>query len=183
MRYTKYFKILKYAMKEMKKEQYTIHQHMHNFAVWTSSRAVQRGFTSTKNIANAIEKSGLKDFVESYNGIDKKDFKKFHIKIAEKLIYELSEYNCTYGMAAKIISIYLKTSLIIYNRGKNCNNIHPPLDKILIIKLIKCNYIKDYTYKPWRKFNKKDYWELITIIEKHKFNVDWEIEKFWKPFE
>jgi hypothetical protein len=182
VRYTKYFKILKYAMKEMKNEKYTIHQHLHNFAVWTSSRAVQRCFTSTKNIANAIESSGLRNFVETFNGIGKAEFENFHIKCAQKITTTLKKENCTYGIAAKIIAVYLKTSLVIYSKGMNCENIHPPLDRILLTNFKKCNGLKNYIYKPWTQLDKKAYWKLISLIEKQEGNVSWEIEKFWKPF-
>jgi|688.fasta_scaffold2296520_1 hypothetical protein len=89
---------------------YTFNQHRHNFARWTPARAVQRNFTTTENIAKAIEKSGLRDFVESYKKISKEDFNDFHLECANKLIKSLHSQKCTYGIAAKIIPTLLKTS-------------------------------------------------------------------------
>ena len=166
-------------MKNNIQEKYNFIQHRHNFAVWTSARAVQRNFTTTDNIAKAIEKSGLRDFVESYVNISKEEFNNFHMECANKLIKSLQSQNCTYGIAAKIIAIYLKTALILYNNGQNCGSIHPPLDRILITNFIKCNNIKEYTYKPWTKLNYNDYWELIALIEKYNSNIDWRLEHYW----
>jgi hypothetical protein len=64
----------------------------------------------------------------------------------------------------------------------NCENIHPPLDRILLTNFKKCNGLKNYIYKPWTQLDKKAYWKLISLIEKQEGNVSWEIEKFWKPF-
>lgn len=161
---------------------YKIDDHKHSFAVWAASRSVQRGFTSTKKIALAIEKSGLKKFVESYSKCEKEEFKPFHIKCSDKIISALKDENCSYGIAAKIIAVYLKTSLIIYNKGKNCDNIHPPLDRILLNNFIKFNAIKEYTYQPWTKLNKSEYWDLVSLIEKYEGKINWELERYWKPF-
>ena len=166
----------------MKNEEYTINQHRHNFAVWTASRSVQRGFTTTKNITDAIKKSGLRDFVETYNGIEKDEFKDFHLKCAQKIIASLGKDKCSYGIAAKIIAVYLKTSLVIYDKGKNCENIHPPLDRILLKNFEKYNKLKEYCYKPWTKLCQNAYWDLICLIESYEGEINWKLERYWKPF-
>ena len=98
------------------KREYNFNQHRHNFAIWTSARAVQRNFTTTDKIAIAIEKSGLRDFAESHKNISKEEFNYFHIECAKKLIKSLEAQKCTYGIASKIIAIYLKTTFILYNK-------------------------------------------------------------------
>jgi hypothetical protein len=159
---------------------YSFNLHQHNFAIWTASRAVQRNFTTTENIAKAIEESGLRNFVESTFKISKNDFNDFHVKCAKKIIYSLQVQNCTYGIAAKIIAIYLKTTFVLSNKGRYCENIHPPLDRILITNFLKQMKIKEYTYKPWTQLNQKEYWILIDIIEKYNGDINWKLEKFWK---
>lgn len=163
----------------METKEYNFDQHRHNFAVWTATRSVQRGFTNTKNISTAIEISGLRDFVETYKSIGKAEFEDFHIKCAQKITTTLKKENCTYGIAAKIIAVYLKTSLVIYTKGKNCEYIHPPLDRILLTNLKKCNGIKNYIYKPWTRLDKKAYWKLISLIEKQEGKIDWKLEQYW----
>ena len=158
---------------------YSFNEHRHNFAMWTAVRAVQRNFASTKVIIPAIEKSGLREFVESYEIISKENFKTFHVNCANKITNALMEQKCSYGRAAKIISVYLKTSLVIPNKGINCEYIHPPFDRVLICNLIKLNKLNDYKYKPWTKLDGTKYWDLITKIENNFGNVDWTLEKYW----
>ena len=165
----------------MKIENYNFQQYCHDFSTWTASRAVNRGFTTTKNISIAIEYSELRNFVETYNGIGKAEFEDFHVKCAQKIISTLKKENCTYGLAAKIIAVYLKTSLVIYFNGINCENIHPPLDRILLTNLKKCYGLKNYTYKPWTQLDKKSYWKLIYLLEKQEIKIDWKLEQYWNP--
>jgi len=165
----------------MKVTNFNFDEYRHNFAVWTAARSVQRGFTTTNNIANAIERSGLRNFVETFNGIGKAQFEDFHVKCAQKITTTLKKENCTYGIAAKIIAVYLKTSLVIYTKGKNCEYIHPPLDRILLTNLKKCNGLKNYIYKPWTKLDKNEYWDLISLIEKQEGKIDWKLEQYWNP--
>ena len=147
----------------METKKYNFDQHRHNFAVWTAARSVQRGFTTTNNIANAIERSGLRNFVETFNGIGKTQFEDFHIKCAQKISTTLENEKCTYGIASKIIAVYLKTALVIPSKGEDCENIHPPFYRILLTNLKKINELKDYTYKPWTKLDKIEYWVLIYL--------------------
>jgi hypothetical protein len=77
--------------------------------------------------------------------------------VANKITNALMEQKCSYGRAAKIISVYLKTSLVIPNKGINCEYIHPPLDRELICNLIKLNKLNDYkynfcNYQSWKKY-------------------------------
>src|SRR6186713_3093162 len=121
---------------------YDFNQHVHNYAVWTAARAVQRAFTSTANIKYAIEKSELKNFTESDTPLDTTSFEEFHRQCCGHLIEAFKEkkvFNVSYGRAAKIIAIYLKTSIILVNKG-NCARsiiIHPPIDNILLTSLSK----------------------------------------------
>ena len=43
---------------------YTFIDHLHNYSVWTAARAVQRGYTTTKNISAAIDKTELSKLAE-----------------------------------------------------------------------------------------------------------------------
>lgn len=99
---------------------YNFNQHKHLFAVWTAARASQRGFTTTLNIKQAIEHSTLQQFSESCEEISKEDYETFHRQCCYQLINNLNEFSnkiVNYGRVAKIISVYLKTSVIIPNKG------------------------------------------------------------------
>jgi hypothetical protein len=43
---------------------YTFTTHLRNYAVWTASRAAQRGFTKTEDIAAAINETELRKLAE-----------------------------------------------------------------------------------------------------------------------
>src|SRR5680860_592056 len=111
---------------------YDIGQHIHNFSIWTSARAVQRGFTTTANIKLAVDSTNLRNFGDQNENISAEQFDDFHRKTANTLISKLQEKNvtCSYGQAAKIIAIYFKTSVIIPNLGRSklSKVIHPPID-------------------------------------------------------
>lgn len=118
---------------------YDFNQHKHNFSVWTVARAVQRGFSTTSLIKKAIEASDLREYAEN-DSSDESDFKNFHSECAKQLI-DFLENNLnrevTYGRASKIISVYLKTSVIMFNKGECIKSkfIHPPIDRILLNRI------------------------------------------------
>ncbi len=104
--------------------EYNFNEHRHRYAVWTAARAVQRSFAKTGDITNAINCTGLKAFAESdalitqekYDVMQKdwcnliiEHFKKID-KPPKKPSGKLEKYDCSYGRASKIISIYLKNS-------------------------------------------------------------------------
>lgn len=115
---------------------YTFQDHLHNFAVWTAARASQRGFTTTENIKSAIDACGIKEFVSENKEMTAEKFDKFHQKIAKSIMNYLnnkSRKKTSYGRAAKIIAVYLKTSIVIRDAGKSslAKIIHPPIDSII----------------------------------------------------
>src|SRR5687768_1036570 len=91
---------------------YDFNEHRHRYSIWTTSRAVQRGFVNTSIIASTIEKTSLKQFCESIPDINQNEFDRQQKKWC-KLIIRLIGKQCTYGRAAKMVAVYLKTSLIL----------------------------------------------------------------------
>ena len=57
--------------------------HRHKFAVWCAARAVQRKFAKTIFLRDALEKCGIVEFMEHYNGgdISPETFDKLHEKL------------------------------------------------------------------------------------------------------
>jgi hypothetical protein len=176
------------------KKKYEITEHIHRFAVWTAARAVQRNFTTTANIKAVIEKTQLKNLIENPD-IAHDDYDKFHDACAKKIIRlfeKIKDKNgnqivATYGIAAKIIAIYIKTAVIIPNRGKKelSKVAHPPIDRILLTNL-KEDY-KEIKNITWTKFDRDQYLETMRIINKiktkEKLNANWKIEKYWTSSE
>src|SRR5688572_27534548 len=96
--------------------EYSLKEHKHRFAIWTAARAVQRSWTTTLKISQVIKSVNLLDFVSSYQTlINQEEFDALHSNWCEKMIneFQLRNVNATYGQAAKIIAIYLKTSIVI----------------------------------------------------------------------
>jgi hypothetical protein len=166
--------------------EYTFKDHLHNYAVWTAARAVQRKFTNTSNIKSAIEATRLRDFVSSNNDeMSANQFDAFHRETAKMMIDFLDDIKvrASYGQAAKIIAIYLKTSIIIKDSGAgNISKIaHPPIDNILLTRL-RINFpdLVDPEIK-WTQLDESRYFQLINKLRSLNFEFFWEIEKYWSP--
>jgi hypothetical protein len=165
---------------------YTFKDHLHNFSVWTAARASQRGFTSTKNIKTAIEFSGLRSFAESEEDISEEKFEGFHRQCCFEIIKSLNQQlpgKTSYGRAAKIVAIYLKTSIIIRNKGVGTPSeiIHPPIDNILLQNIHKKIDIPSISDIKWTKLTEQQYWELVSILKNSVQTFNWKLEEFWTP--
>lgn len=166
--------------------EYTFSDHLHNYAVWTAARAVQREFTNTFNIKSAIEATGLRNLISWNNDEMTADlFDAFHRETANMMIdfFNDIEVRASYGQAAKIIAIYLKTSVIIRDSGLgNISKIaHPPVDNILLTQLHRqYPYLVDAGVK-WTQLDESNYFRLIHNLRQLNFEYFWEIEKYWTP--
>jgi hypothetical protein len=164
-------------------DEYNIVEHIHRFSVWTSARAVQRNFTKTSFIKNAIEITDLKKLIITPE-IASNDFDKFHKHCCTQIIHSLkkSGIDTSYGRAAKIIAVYIKTSIIIKDKGKSqlSKIAHPPIDRILLTNLTK---ISDIKMINWTEMNESEYFTLISEIKQLAIELKlkslWKIEKHW----
>jgi len=164
---------------------YTFNDHLHNYAVWTAARAVQRRFTTTKNIKSAIESTNLKNLATNNVVMTTDDFDNFHRLTANKIIESFSKMGikASYGQAAKIIAVYIKTSIVIRDSGVGILSkiAHPPIDNILLTGLHKefpsliANGIR------WTKLNEDDYFDLIQSLRQLNLDSFWKLETFWSP--
>jgi hypothetical protein len=164
---------------------YTFEEHLHNYAVWTAARAVQRAFTSTRNIKEAIEAADLRSFAESPVDLTEQEFEAFHREAANWIMDSLRTNlvaNATYGRAAKIIAIYLKTAVILPSRGACTRSriFHPPIDGILLNNLSADPENPNLVHRPWTQLSEHDYWNLVGQIKALK-SFDWTLEAYWHP--
>jgi hypothetical protein len=166
---------------------YTFTDHLHNFAVWTAARAVQRNFTNTKNIKDSIDQTGLKGLIDYKENLTIEQFDEFHRVTSNKIIEFLFNLgiSASYGQAAKIIAIYIKTSIVIRDSGlSNISKIaHPPIDNILLTRLNKKHPELELSGKKWTKLDKTEYFGLITKLRTLNLDYFWELEKFWIPIQ
>jgi len=163
---------------------YTIEDHIHNYAVWTAARAVQRNFTDTKTIKAAIDMTELRTFIDFDKVMNNDHFDKFHRDTAQKIISFLSSRNIStsYGRAAKIIAIYLKTAVIIrYSQCPIAKIAHPPIDSILLTQLIEERPELGLRRIKWTKLDEKSYFNLINKLRTLNLDYFWQIEKYWTP--
>ncbi|MFA6150254.1 MAG: hypothetical protein WC716_02960 [Chitinophagaceae bacterium] len=168
-------------------ENYLFEEHAHHFAVWTAARAVSRNFTTTLNVKNAIDSSGLRKFAGSLKECSQNKFDKLHRDWASQIIKSLEASKAkgvSYGRAAKIISIYLKTSVVLVSKGlcQKSTVIHPPIDAILLGNLL--SELPQLTYLKgvkWTQLDEEKYWELVARLRKDLGRFDWKVEFYWKP--
>lgn len=175
---------------------YNFNTHAHIYAVWTAARAAQRGFTTTKIIEEAINKTELEKYTqEPTSSLTNESFDEFHRKTAKVLMEALKtalktdkeKAKVTYGRAAKIISIYIKTAYILTNKGSGelSRIAHPPVDAILLesIHKDKKNNNKHLGLKEyrWTKLNEEEYFEVIEKLRTLDCDYFWELERYWKP--
>jgi len=178
------------------KKEYSHFLHRHNFSAWAAARAAQRRFpVKVPEIVSAIERSGLESAVantESYP-LTSEDFDSFHRRYAREIISLLGAEgvaSVTYGRAAKIIAIYLKSMVVIGPLWDTrfARVIHPPLDRILLRSLArrdglpkglkqKCETVK------WTELSEGEYFDLIQGFRQAGMDKPafWMLEQFWKP--
>lgn len=185
---------------------YDIQEHRHRFAVWAAARAVARGFTTTEKVKRAIEASDLRDLVFSSptkwptEGVDE-----LHQKWVDQILTKLEEDGVfnegpdkknrvrkeqSYGRAAKIIAVYLKTCLLMCPHVDHDFHslIHPPIDRTLLQELSNRPEFSKYKsrWRPvatrWTQLTKKEYLELIASFREAGLDRPfWTIERYWHP--
>lgn len=162
------------------------------FATWTAARAVNRGFTSTAIIRDALNTIGFHSKIlklAKRSLITEPIFRSWHCKITENLYNELCKHGIkdkvSFGRVSKIIAIYIKTVHILNSPYDSLSKFaHIPIDNILLTKLSErynCKYFKKI---KWTKLNRNQYYELIDkfkeIQKKEKLEYFWMLEKYWE---
>jgi len=175
-------------MKQNNKE-YTIEEHVHRYAVWTVARASKRNFATTGKIQEAIEVSDLRSFMDrlEQSEVTPEQFDDAHQAQARSLIkaFKSLGVKATYGRAAKIIAIYLKTAQVIRFPESNLSRvIHPPIDAILLKRLAKREGLKGKGLRNerWTKWEDARYFELIDMLRAWSDpRPFWMLEAHWDP--
>ncbi len=180
-------------------------KYAHEFAVWTTCRAVQRGFVKTELLKKVIEEVDLGGQIAELNKtkLDNDYFDRWHLVMATKMITAAKiliikaatknkkagvEKNpkMTYGRAAKMIAIYIKTSQIIREpESRLARFAHPPVDMKLLSRLRRefKSEFGNTSYAPWTQFDENSYMGTIQILRiiqaKKSLKYFWMIEKYW----
>jgi hypothetical protein len=177
----------------MKIEDYLIEEHTHRFAIWTAARAVSRSRLKNTEVKMIIDQISLRKQVEQLRQRDdlNDDIYKQWIKVTGEEIcrvvqkqdwvkFKLDTFK--FGLAAKIISIYLKTVEILPTNGTSLLSViaYPPIDGILLRNL---NAKHDLKLKVnWSTFEWEQYVciideinRLYPLIPKWKIEVEWSV--------
>lgn len=166
---------------------YTEHLHRHNFSVWAAARAAQRGFTNVETLRYALEQCGIDNFIN--NPRQEVEFDALHKQWCNGICDYLNEKgvkNVSYGRAAKLVNVYLKSMLVLNDlSGELAAFIHPPIDRILLKNIAKNIELEKEKKKiinttNWTQLEEDDYFELISILKAIVGNQPfWRIEEHW----
>jgi hypothetical protein len=171
---------------------YEFFEHRHRFAVWAAARATQRGFATVEMLRDALEASGIEGFVLDPNSLatDEMAFDRHHRDWCRAIMGFLSEKklaNVTFGRAAKLVAVYLK-SMIILGSGATSSLAavaHPPIDRILLRNLassdIKSSYKPRWRTTNWTTLDEPSYYALISQLKGVLARGEpfWKLEQYW----
>ena len=147
--------------------------YIHNFACWAAARAVQNPHhsgTSTAIIRKALDVIDIYSYVEDPNKL--LSYEEVHNKIVKNLIGKLKwDPNKRYGVAAKIIAIYFKVTIIIPGKASSSiiKGIYPPIDANNLGRIEDNDDFKD---AKWTKLNEVTYNKIITALSKQLKNIN-----------
>lgn len=172
---------------------YSYFTHKHNFAVWASARAAQRGFTSVAVLRDALEQSGVVEFLRDPNSLNvsQASFDALHAEWCRSVMRRLRRKqvrNVTFGRAAKLIAVYLKTMVVIGADPQSSLATvgHPPIDRILLRSLARAGEIKSPAKREWARINwteldETGYRRLIKQLRACWADDEpmWHLEKHW----
>jgi hypothetical protein len=176
-------------------ESYDLSEHRHRFAVWAAARAAQRGFTTVGNLRDALDATDLRRvaFAPQSRQLTAEQFDALHRRWCSAICAYLRSRDIacvTYGRAAKLVAVYLKTVVIMgkgwdFSLGRNA---HPPIDRTLLQRLAASDRITSPHKTAWRSINwtqleEADYYTLVeqlraVLSQEAPF---WTIEEFWEP--
>jgi hypothetical protein len=172
---------------------YNLFEHRHRFSLWAAARATQRGFTSVENLRDAIENSGIVSFLrnrdtESTDALTFEDLHKIWCRSIVDFLKNRGIAKATYGRAAKLVAVYLKSMVII---GPSANSslasvAHPPIDRILLKNISRSPEIENphqtrWRFINWTELDEESYYNLISEL-RGCLRVNepfWKIERFW----
>jgi hypothetical protein len=174
---------------------YDLSEHRHRFAVWAAARASQRGFTTVDRLRTALQVTDIRKVLSDPRTLhlSASQFDDLHRRWCSSICSNLSERRIakvTYGRAAKLVAVYLKSTVIM---GVGCDsslgrNLHPPIDRTLLQALASSDRITSPHKAAWRSINwtqldEAAYDQLIGQLRDalpHDAPF-WTIEEYWEP--
>jgi hypothetical protein len=170
---------------------YSYYEHRHKFAVWCAARAVQRNFTKSPILKEALESSGVVEFIKENEerDISQNDYDKHHETWCHSIMQTWQRKNikgASYGRAAKLLAVYIKAMIVVRNNFCRLAVVaHPPIDRRILKNISKDTRIihqNKHIWKEinWTEMNESAYKNLIHdfrgLLADEPF---WQIEKYW----
>lgn len=170
---------------------YDFNEHAYRYACWTAARAASSARYKNAEISGYFGQIELREEVEKLarkEDLDSTYFRKWFEKKVENLRKILPEESDkgkrrkpSFGIAAKLISIYIKTVEVMPTRGESLLSkiAFPPIDSILLKNLIK-NYGLSIPSTSWSKMEKEEFMALIDLLQNHNQQAPfWTLEAAW----
>ena len=173
---------------------YTIEEHLHRYACWTAARAASTSRFSNDEVGAFIHGCNLRKNLEELSKlhvVNHEIYRDWFIKQVNSLHECLADYKNPknadihrvkeFGIAAKIVSIYIKTVEVLPSSGTSAVSIvaFPPVDSFLLKKLVGETGV-EISNTAWSQMNENDFME---IIDKLKLIMGdepfWKLEYFW----
>ncbi len=175
---------------------YTAQLHNHRYAAWCSARAAGRGLAGSTNTAirNALERSDLPSALSGPSSSwpsTPDGFDETHQHWCEQILGALLQAGiskATFGRAAKIVAIYLKTRVVCGGGvdGPLRQFAHPPIDRVLLQALAKeTSFSKSHRslwrHTNWTELNAESYAKIIQSLRNEGLERGgfWRVEKWW----
>ncbi|MCJ2063384.1 hypothetical protein MKK63_11755 [Methylobacterium sp. J-088] len=188
---------------------YSLIEHRHRFAAWAAGRAAGtkgcrfaveegRGLIEGTDIPlYAADRQGAPETPEDFDGRHRLWREQMVAQAQAKRIGGAN--GCfTHGVAAKLINIYLKLTVICslsplaQEEPSRADIIHPPIDRLLLLALAQhakvaepfkrtsdCHWRK-YAALGWSNFNSEDYENVIGEVRRFSNGKPlWTIEEYW----
>jgi hypothetical protein len=179
---------------------YDLAEHRHRFAVWAAARASQRGFTTVGVLREALRATDIREVASNprTQRVSAVEFDALHRKWCAgvckslKRSLEKNSEKVTYGRAAKLVAVYLKSTVILGDGWDSSfgRNLHPPIDRILLQSLARSTKITSDHQGEWRsiswtQLDDSRYYKLIGQLRDvmPPGAPFWTIEEYWEPSE
>lgn len=174
---------------------YSIQEHTHRYACWTAARAASIGRFSNEEVSDYFGQIKIEEKVNALRlnvTLDFNQYEQWFRAITNELLELLTQQekykgnrdrikrNVSFGIAAKMISIYIKTVEVIPTLGATLLSqiAFPPIDSILLNR-IPDEWEIDKGMR-WSKLDEAPYMQLIKELRAlHQDPAFWKLEVYW----
>ncbi|MBI4027331.1 MAG: hypothetical protein HY360_20265 [Verrucomicrobia bacterium] len=170
---------------------YTIAEARHRFSLWAACRAAQAGFAqgTREQFTGALNHCKIRIFLENTanHSATQRAFDQQHhrwVSSMRRFMMRRFRRKLSYGVAAKLISIYIKSFFILggFEQTQLAQVAHPPIDSILLKGVDRVRATNLSSRYKWKKLTAPKYRALITKLRAlHGEPAFWKIEEHWVP--